>query len=164
MSHTDIGAIHLTSAWLALVTGTVVCFDGKGHAVHRALGITYVAAMIATNVAAFGMYRLTGSFTLFHAFAALSLLTVGVSMGRLFSRRADRIAAHGVWMLRSYIGLLAAAVVESSVRLPAVRHWLGSPDGILWFGAAVAVLFTVVGRMIIVRTMARPVTFAPDQG
>jgi uncharacterized membrane protein len=164
MIYSNIGAIHLTAAILALVTGTVVFVDAKGHVLHRALGTAYVAAMVLTNASAFGLFRLTGSIALFHVLAAISLLTLAIAMARLFSRRPDRVAQHGLWMLRSYLGLLAAAVIESMVRIPAIRAQLDTPADVMWLGGAVAAAFVPIGRLVAGRLALRPAALEANQG
>lgn len=163
MIYSDIGAIHVTSAVLALLTGTVVFIDAKGHLLHRALGVAYVAAMVATNVSAFGLYRLTGTIALFHVLAAVSLWTLVMAMIRLFSILPNRIALHGIWMVRSYVGLLAAAAIEAMTRVPAIRALLDSSADVMWLGGVVSIAFVVVGRWMARRTVPNPANLEANQ-
>jgi uncharacterized membrane protein len=66
VSMSTLGWFHTAAAVAALVAGAVVLLRGKGTRSHRRLGWTYVVAMIALNVTALAIYRLTGSFGPFH--------------------------------------------------------------------------------------------------
>jgi len=74
MNLSTLGAAHGAAAVAALVFGFVVLADRKGTSTHRALGAAYVAAMIATNLTALGVYRLTGQCGPFHVLALISLV------------------------------------------------------------------------------------------
>ena len=113
--------VHITSAVLALLLGLVVLLRPKGGAVHRAIGFAYVACMVALNVSALTIYHLTGRFGPFHAAAIFSLASVTAAVVMVERRRPNWMIGHAMWMMWSYVGLLAATASEIVVRTPLVR-------------------------------------------
>lgn len=105
--------------------GTAVVASRKGTALHKRLGYSYVSAMLILNLTALGIYRLTGAFGPFHWAALVSLATILAGLVPAVLRRpAGRwVELHLRFMAWSYIGLLAAAVSEAAVRLPAAPFW-----------------------------------------
>lgn len=118
-----LGAIHLTSAMIALIAGTCVLAMKKGTAAHRRFGRTCVAGMLATNASALGIYELFGRFGPFHVLALLSLLSVLAGLIPLLRRQPGWMERHARLMTGSYVGLCAAAVAEIS------SHLLNYPFG-----------------------------------
>jgi len=88
------------------------------------------------------IYRLTGHFDMFHAFALLSLATTLVAVTMPILRRPDWLAAHVRWMSWSYLGLIAAALNELVIRLPLD---VNTPSRIFAAGACIAVGITIAG-------------------
>ncbi len=150
MNHlTTLGWFHLSFAAFGLVTGAVQLLRRKGDRIHRALGYGYVYAMIFCNATALMLYRFTGSFNVFHAGALVNFACIIAAMIPVLRtpRAPDWLAKHYRWMAGSYIGLLAAASTEFSVRvLP-----LGS-RGAVWLVAALAsAIVSAVGSILIWR-------------
>jgi uncharacterized membrane protein len=154
MDLTTIGAAHLTAAITALVVGLAVFPAAKGTSFHRAMGFVYVLAMLAVNVTALGMYRLTGQFNMFHVLALVSLLAVLAGLFPLLRRTPGWLLRHYRPMIGSYFGLWAAAVAESLTRVPALRALLPTPESVVTFGVSVAVVFFVVS-FVVNRRLAR---------
>lgn len=120
-----LSSLHILTAFSAMVLGTVVVTSRKGTAFHRLLGYSYVAAMLALNLTALGIYRLTEVFGPFHWAAVVSLATLVAGFVPVFLRWPARqwLDLHLRFMAWSYIGLLAAAASEAMVRLPAAPFW-----------------------------------------
>ena len=120
-----LGWFHTAEATAALVLGALVLLRGKGTRSHRRLGWSYVIAMVALNVTALAIYRLTGSFGPFHIAAILSLASVTAGVIPAVRRKpaATWVEHHYWWMTYSYLGLIAAAVAEVMTRVPGVRFW-----------------------------------------
>lgn len=76
------GVVHVAFAVIAMAAGGVVFLIPKGTQLHRALGYAYVVSMLGLNVTALMIYRLFGSFGVFHYLALFSLLTVAAGFVR----------------------------------------------------------------------------------
>jgi uncharacterized membrane protein len=150
MNHlTTMGWFHLAFAAFGLVTGAIQLFRRKGDRLHRALGYAYVCGMIIANATALTMYRFTGSFNVFHAGAIVNFTCIIAAMIPVLRtpRAPDWMMKHYRWMSGSYIGLVAAAATEFSVRvLPLGSH------GAVWGVASVATLAVgMIGSVLIRR-------------
>ena len=155
MSVTTLGAAHFTSALAALALGALVLPERKGTLSHRAMGASYVMAMVAVNLTALTIYRLTGRFGPFHALALLSLATVAWGMRAVLRRRQGWMHTHYYCMAWSYIGLLAAAAAEIAVRVPLLAASINSAAPAIAVGVAIAALFTVLGMVTVPRLQRR---------
>lgn len=166
-----LGIFHLITALLAIGVGAVVLLvRPKGTRLHRQLGLVYVAAMLALNVSALGIYRLLGTFGPFHAAAIISLISVLLGWRNARQAKASRLArdkeargrwveGHYYWMTWSYVGLLAAFASEAITRHPAFHILLGGPAA---FGLAVGVAtLLVVGVGAVWIRRAHPASVAP---
>ena len=141
-----IGQFHLATAIVALVAGAWVLPRRKGTRAHRRAGWVYVGSMLALNVSALLIYRLTGRFGPFHIAALVSLggLIGGIVPMLQRPRRANWLEKHYFFMSYSYLGLVAAAVAETSTRVPALRAFAGGPTMTFWIVVALAT-FAVMG-------------------
>jgi uncharacterized membrane protein len=113
-----LGQAHFYMAILALTTGAVVVLRRKGTVSHRWCGRIYLVSMLTVNISALSIYQLWGHFGPFHIAAIISLLSVLMGIMAVWRRSSvhDWKIAHAYWMSWSYVGLLAAAVSESSTR------------------------------------------------
>jgi len=148
MNHlTTMGWFHLAFAAFGLATGAIQLLRRKGDRLHRAVGYAYVYAMVIANATSLTMYRFTGSFNVFHAGAIVNFVCIIAAMIPVLRtpRAPDWLAWHYRWMSSSYIGLVAAAATEFSVRTLAV-----SSRETAWIVAGmVTVLVAVVGGVLI---------------
>ena len=151
-----LGQVHFLTALIALATGAVVVLQTKGSALHRRIGWVYAASMIAVNVTALSIYRLTGTFGPFHIAALVSLagLTAGILAVR--RRRSNRnwLVRHYFSMSYSYLGLVAAAIAETATRSPALQAVAGGPTPIFWITVVAASISVFVVGGIVVRRRA----------
>ncbi|MFY0591529.1 DUF2306 domain-containing protein [Roseivirga sp.] len=115
----DIGLVHLISALLATLTGSIVLIITKGTRRHIQLGYVYTGSMLVLNITAFMTYRLFGGFGIFHVAAVASMLTLIGGMVPII-RRKDKgwIYRHFSFMYWSVIGLYAAFASEALTRIP----------------------------------------------
>ncbi|NOT76529.1 MAG: DUF2306 domain-containing protein [Cyclobacteriaceae bacterium] len=115
-----IGFIHLLSALVAIVLGTMVMTMRKGTRTHRRLGYSYVIAMLILNITALMIYRLFGRFGPFHVASVLSLLTLlmGIIPALIRKPKNTWLWYHMAGMYYSTIGLYSAFVSEVAVRIP----------------------------------------------
>jgi uncharacterized membrane protein len=150
-----LGQVHFLTALIALVSGAWVLLRRKGTARHRQVGWLYVASMLALNVSALLIYRLTGTFGPFHFAALISLATLLAGVVQARRRlRGDRnwLPRHYFYMTWSYLGLAAAAVAETATRLPALQSVAGGPTAAFWTAVVIAsVAVFTVGAMLIRR-------------
>ncbi len=116
----SVGLIHLLASVIALVSGTGVLFLTKGTRTHKRIGYIYTVAMTVLLVTAFSIYRLFGGWGIFHWLAVLSTVTLlGGLIPILIKRpRVGHIALHFSFMYWSVMGLYAAFMAETMVRLP----------------------------------------------
>jgi uncharacterized membrane protein len=154
--------LHAVSASVALLAGTAVVLRRKGTPSHRWLGRAYAASMCGTLVTSFLIYDLFGGFGVFHWAAVVSTITLGCGLAAVLFVRPRRgwLQLHLNFMSYSYLGLVAAAVSEATVRLPIVP-FIARTFGtsiVLAFGLAVGVptlaVFAFGSRVIAKRTRA----------
>ena len=155
MTPTTLGSAHFAAALAALLFGLLVLVDHKGTPAHRTIGAAYVAAMIATNLTALGVYRLTGAFGPFHALALLSLATVGCGVAAVLLRRRGWLATHYYCMAWSYVGLLAAAAAEFVTRAPPLAGLVRDGRTGMLVGLACVAIFLGLGFVVVPRLQAR---------
>src|SRR5215470_9265909 len=139
MIGSSLGAIHFTTAIVALAFGAIVLGVPKGTPLHRTIGAGYVAAMVILNVSALAIYRLTAHFEPFHALALFSLATVVRGMVPALRRRPGWLMVHYWSMAWSYLALLAAACSEIVVRLLLRAGIFTGPWQVISGGIAIAV-------------------------
>ncbi len=114
-----IGLIHLLTAILAMIFGTIVILRRKGTRIHKQLGYAYVISMLIMLVTSLMIYRLFGGFGIFHAFSIVALITLaGGIIPAMRRKSANWIAFHFSFMYWSIIGLYAAFVSEALTRIP----------------------------------------------
>ncbi len=149
MDDKSLAVLHIAAAVLALLAGALVLGSAKGTRWHRLMGRLYVTAMLVLNLSALNIYRLSGEFGAFHVAALFSLLVTltGVTAVRWRWLRGGWLDMHFHLMSWSYVGLVAAAVSESAVRVPAVPFWPAVGIGTF--------LVMVLGAVIIRRQQAR---------
>ncbi|NER14139.1 DUF2306 domain-containing protein [Leptobacterium flavescens] len=132
------GFIHLISAVIALISGTIVFVLRKGGSTHKRLGYVYVISMIVMLVTSFMIYRLFNGFGLFHFFSVVSTLTLIGGMLPALRRKPEKkwLGMHFSFMYWSVIGLYAAFVAEVLTRVPSTPFF-----GML--GIAIAVVMII---------------------
>lgn len=118
--HDSIGFIHLISACLALVTGTMVLTMEKGTKKHIKVGYIYAVSMVVVVATAFMIYRLFGGWGIFHWAAVVSGLTLLAGMIPVILRKPKNnwLDLHFSFMYWSVLGLYMAFVSEMSTRIP----------------------------------------------
>ncbi|MGE3316261.1 MAG: DUF2306 domain-containing protein [Planctomycetaceae bacterium] len=161
-----VGFVHVLCAVTALVLGVLIFAITKGTRLHAYLGHAYVVSMVGLNVTALLIYRLIGGFGPFHVAAFISLATLLYGYAAVWTRRpADRwLTIHYHAMSWSYVGLLAAAVSESIVRIDVMRQFISSRIN---FGIAVSVASGVVciaGGWIIAKSERRVMSKLKPRG
>jgi len=148
----EIGLIHLIVSIFALVFGTWVLTTRKGTRAHRRIGYAYAGSMILLLATAFMIYRLFGTFGLFHVAAAVSGITLAGGMIPVILRRPKNswLGFHFNFMYWSVFGLYAAFVAETATRLP-VRTIFDSPK-MFFITVGIATFATMlVGQIIFLK-------------
>lgn len=125
MPHPFLSGLHIGSAVSALIFGLCVFLTRKGTRLHKQFGYAYFCNMLALNVSALFIYRLTGHFGPFHGAALASLLTLMAGFIAAYLRlpQGRWLELHYEFMNWSYVGLVAAGVSEATTRLPSVPFW-----------------------------------------
>lgn len=116
----SLGWFHLVIALLAMLAGAFVLATCKGTRRHKQVGYLYVFSMLLVCGSAMGIYRLTGTFGIFHITAIVGFLTLAGGMIPMLMKNIDRKykAAHIWFMYYSVLGLYAAFASELIVRIP----------------------------------------------
>lgn len=116
-THDWIGALHLITSIIALITGTMILSMKKGTDTHIKVGYVYAGAMVGVVATAFLIYRLFGGWGIFHWAALVSSLTLAGGMIPVLLRKPESwLSLHFSFMYWSVMGLYAAFVSESLVR------------------------------------------------
>jgi len=115
-----IGGIHLVTAVLAMLFGSLVLFMAKGTRKHKQVGYLYVVSMLIMLVTSFMLYRLFRGFGIFHIASIFSALTLFGGMYPVIARKPDTnwIGHHFAFMYWSVVGLYAAFFSEVLTRVP----------------------------------------------
>lgn len=118
--NSSLGWFHLATALLAMLAGAFVLATPKGTKRHKQVGYIYVASLILVCASAMGIYRLTGTFGVFHVTAIVGFLTLAGGMIPMFIKNLENKykAVHVWFMYYSVLGLYAAFASELSVRIP----------------------------------------------
>lgn len=94
--------VHLAAAIGTFIAGLMLLTGPKGHAWHRRLGWSWVAAMTATAVSSFWLQRLQpGSFSWIHGLSGWTLVVLPVAA---YAARRKRVLAHRRMMIGLFIG------------------------------------------------------------
>ena len=120
LAHDSIGLIHLGTAMISVISGTLVLTLRKGTVLHKQIGYVYAINMLLLNATAFGIYRLFGGFGIFHFAALVSLFILLGGMIPVMTKRPKHkwVELHYIYMYWSVIGLYAAFVSETLTRIP----------------------------------------------
>lgn len=97
--------IHIATVLIAVGLSILILFLRKGTAAHKRMGRVWVAAMIVTAIASFGI-RTSGGLSLIHLFSVLTLISAPLGVWAI---RRGRTAAHGQAMLGLTFGGIGIA-------------------------------------------------------
>ena len=109
--------IHFLAASLAILCGAGIFLLRKGTALHRAIGVSYIAAMFVTVISvvpveATVMPFFGTRFGFFHVFVVIGFISLLFGIDRLLKWRRTRdpemLRAHQIHLSYSYSGLLMA--------------------------------------------------------
>lgn len=116
----SLGWFHLITALLAMLAGAFVLATRKGTKQHKQVGYIYVFSMLLVCGSAMGIYRLTGTFGIFHITAIVGFLTLAGGIIPMLMKNINRKykAVHIWFMYYSVLGLYAAFASELIVRIP----------------------------------------------
>jgi uncharacterized membrane protein len=95
--------VHAFLATAALIIGAAVLFFTKGTPLHKALGRTWAALMMATAAISFVM---TSHYSWIHILSAITLVNIPFAIWR---RRVGDVRGHAIAMVSNYFGLFVAA-------------------------------------------------------
>lgn len=135
------GFIHLISSVIALITGLFVLITKKGTKRHKRIGYAYAVSMVLMNATAFMIYRLYGTFGIFHWFAVISSLTLFAGLYPVLTKRSKNyLLTHFTFMYWSVAGLYCAFMAEIFSRLPRiVLTEAGEPMTVFYKGVGIGV-------------------------
>lgn len=127
------GLIHFVFSILAVVFGTIVLIANKGSVLHKQIGKLYGISMLILLATAFMIYRLYDTWGIFHWAALVSTITLLIGMVPMYIKRpSDYVGLHFSFMYWSVMGLYAAFVSESMVRIPRVVIDSGVPNHVFY--------------------------------
>ncbi len=142
--HSHIGWFHFILAVLAMLTGTVVLLKKKGTLFHKRTGYIYVVSMLLMNISSFFIINF-GSFSIFHFFALVSLVTIFGGMIPTLKKKKNWFGYHFYFMNWSVVGLYCAFWSEIGTRFVNNMQQF-------WWVVLLATLITVfIGNKIINR-------------
>ncbi|GLP95867.1 DUF2306 domain-containing protein [Paraferrimonas sedimenticola] len=110
--------MHIVCGLFSIISGLLVLSLPKGTTKHIWIGRVYAGSMLALNLTALALYRLTGSVNFFHLAALVSFITVVAAWWQVWQKPKGWPIAHGLLMLWSYVGLMAATAAEIASRVP----------------------------------------------
>ena len=137
-----IGWLHTLACTFALIAGGWNIATPKGTKLHRRVGWVYVAAMLAANISAFGVYHFDiarfrpftagpGVFGLFHWEAVTTLVFLLLAVyAAPRQNRALWAYTHPLAILATYYMLLGGLINELFVRVPVLRAFAQSHGGV----------------------------------
>ena len=99
-------ALHASAAIAALLLGAGVLRLRKGTRVHKVLGRSWVAVMLAVVLSSFWITR-EGSFSWIHALSVWTLVSLACAI--YFIRRGD-VRTHKYFMAGTFMGLAGAGL------------------------------------------------------
>jgi uncharacterized membrane protein len=140
--HDTFGLIHLISAGLALILGTLVLSLAKGTKIHKRMGYGYAISMLMLNATAFNIYHLFHRFGPFHFAALISLASIltGIIPAIFFRKQIKKwLLFHVPAMYYSVIGLYAAFASEVLTRTPGLSFF-----GWVFFATAMVTIIGIV--------------------
>ena len=142
--HSYMGLFHTLVAVSAMVFGALVFLNSKGTRKHKRLGYAYVVSMLVMNLSSFTLFNF-GGFSLFHGFAVISLITLGMGIvPAMRKKQKNWFTRHFYFMNWSVVGLYCAFWAEVGTRLVEMRYF--------WWTVALATFLTaMVGARLINR-------------
>ncbi|PQJ79277.1 DUF2306 domain-containing protein [Polaribacter porphyrae] len=120
--NSSIGLIHTIFAILSMVFGTMVLLNKKGTKKHKRVGYYYVISMLIVNVTAFMIYNF-GRISMFHFFAAASLITTIIGVLAAIRKKKNWLRKHFYFMSWSVVGLYCAFWAEIGVRFFEMKYF-----------------------------------------
>ncbi len=107
--------VHVVAAIVAVIIGAAQAYRRKRGVAHRWLGWTWVVAMVTVALSSFFLHSITGGLSFLHGLSVFVLFSL--TMG-IVSARQGLFAAHGLYMINTWGGLVTAGW------LAAARHGL----------------------------------------
>lgn len=142
--HSNIGWFHFVTAVLAMITGSIVLLNKKGTIFHKRIGYIYVTSMLLLNVSSFFIMSF-GSFSLFHFFAIVSLVSVFGGMLPTIKKGKNWFGYHFYFMNWSVVGLFCAFWAEVGTR------FVDNMKDFWWMVALATFITAFIGSRIINR-------------
>ena len=138
---TEIGAVHMAFAVLALVFGALVLMQPKGTREHKFSGRVFALSTLILNVSALAVYQIDGQWGPFHYGAILNLGTLAAAMWPALRRPPGWVNVHSYYMNWTYVGILAAACAQGAAQIP---WW----DSMISVAVTVAIVVIASGRSL----------------
>lgn len=141
----NIGMLHLIASMCALIVGTLNLVLAKGTRMHKRIGYFYAGSMSVLLFTAFAIYRLFGTWGIFHWTAVISTLTLLAGLLPVILKRPSKnyISLHFCFIYWSVIGLYGAAISETLVRMPKIVIESGIPNSVFYNMTGIGVGITM---------------------
>ncbi len=113
--------VHVAASVSALLLGGTVLALRKGTPRPVLAGWLYTASMVVLGLSSFGIYEVSGSFSIFHAITIQGLVFVsaGIVCARFLRKRLGEWQVwHARFMVYSYITLAVTGTAQFFDRLP----------------------------------------------
>jgi uncharacterized membrane protein len=155
-----VSLIHISSALVALLTGTWVILTPKGTGRHRQVGYAYTVSMLIVLTTAFGIYRLFGRFGIVHWGAIFDWLALVGGLAAVWFRAHLRnwLLWHYMGLNISVVGLYTTFIVEATYRLfpPRFFWWTTLGTSLVVFGIAAWFIYRQLSRLRLPRASRWP--------
>ena len=106
--------LHAWAAMAAFLLGLAVLFRRKGTPLHKAMGRTWVALMLAVSLSSFWIHELN-QFMGFSWIHLLSILVLYSMTTAIFAIRRGDVRAHRIGMLSTFAGALMPGRIMHAV-------------------------------------------------
>jgi len=142
--HSNIGWFHFITAIISMIAGSIVLLNKKGTTFHKRTGYVYVISMVLLNFSSFFIMSF-GSFSLFHFFAIVSLVSIFGGMIPTIKKKKNWFGYHFYFMSWSVVGLYCAFWAEVGTR------FVNNMKDFWWMVAIATFVTTIIGSKIINR-------------
>jgi uncharacterized membrane protein len=166
--------LHIAGGMVALLSGPVQLWLGlspRHLAFHRVLGLTYIASVAVSSVAALYLAFHTDYGWVFGmGLSGLAIAWISTTGMALLAIRRRIISQHQEWMIRSYVVTFAFVTFragESALGAAGVGTVLERIAAMSWFCWAVPLLITeciLQGRKIVTGRPRLPIDTASERG
>ncbi|MDY3362993.1 hypothetical protein PG623_03165 [Riemerella anatipestifer] len=136
--------IHIISATLSLIFGTIVIISKKGNTKHLKIGICYFYAMLINNITALLIINSRGEWFFPHYLAIACLIVLIPGILSIKFKPKFWLKIHIVSMVLSYYLLIGGAINETFLHIPKLQKYIYTNDPIVGITHFICQLFFII--------------------